>query len=232
MTMPEPTYAPVHPRTHLLLRTTGGWSIAAAILITVTAGVGLLSAWTTWHTYFVVERFLADDFGVTEDDLYAADSLTQGMGFGYLGALLVTAAVFVVWLSRARFNSEVLCEARHRRATGWVIGAWVCPVVNLWFPFQVVTDVWKASRPDTSRRLDFLSQVRGSDTLGWWWGLWLAGFALDRFVAAQFLGDEITPETIRSAAIAETLGALLYVVAAVLIIQVMRQIDGWQAQPR
>jgi hypothetical protein len=44
-----------------------------------------------------------------------------------------------------RANVELICHARHRRVRGWAIGSSVCPVVNLWFPFMVVDDVYRAS---------------------------------------------------------------------------------------
>jgi Domain of unknown function (DUF4328) len=28
-----------------------------------------------------------------------------------------------------------------RRSRGWAIGGWFCPAVNLWFPYQIATDV-------------------------------------------------------------------------------------------
>ncbi|PZS31580.1 MAG: hypothetical protein DLM61_08335, partial [Pseudonocardiales bacterium] len=45
----------------------------------------------------------------------------------------------------------------------WVWLGWITPIVNLWFPKQVIDDVWR-------------STVRDSDEprTGWWWGSFIA----------------------------------------------------------
>ncbi|MGW0252061.1 outer membrane protein assembly factor BamB family protein [Nocardia goodfellowii] len=88
----------------------------------------------------------------------------------------------ITWLWRARRNSEAMCAARHRRSIGWVIGGWFCPVVNVWFPHTIMSDVWRASDPRTAP--DALN-LRGRRTGGWvtaWWSFLLIGWALG-FVA-------------------------------------------------
>src|SRR5690242_21013901 len=54
--------------------------------------------------------------------------------------------LFVVWFRRARINAE-----RHdypqRRARGWTFWGWIVPIVNIWFPFQIMGDIWRAGLP-------------------------------------------------------------------------------------
>ncbi len=73
--------------------------------------------------------------------------------------------LFVVWFYRARINAE-----RHgypqRRARGWAFWGWIVPIVNLWFPFQIMGDIWRAGLP---------AELRGETA--WlpalWWTCWL-----------------------------------------------------------
>jgi hypothetical protein len=86
--------------------------------------------------------------------------------------LLALVAGFVtssLWLHRARTNADVMEPGRrHARSAGWAWGGWVCPVVSLWFPFQVVRDTARASDPTDATSL-----------FGWWWTLFLVeGFGL------------------------------------------------------
>lgn len=62
-------------------------------------------------------------------------------------AIAVVGIVFVIWLMRARENAENLSPYPHRRTRGWLFGGWLVPVVNLWFPKQIVDDIWRASSP-------------------------------------------------------------------------------------
>lgn len=63
-----------------------------------------------------------------------------------------------------RGNAEALNPiARHVRERGWVWGSWVCPVVSLGFPFQIVRDVQAATNPHGRR----------TALIGWWWAEFL-----------------------------------------------------------
>ena len=85
-------------------------------------------------------------------------------------ALLASWIAGAMWLHRARKNAESFNPTfHHSRRAGWAWGGWVCPIVNFWFPFQVVRDTHRAVSPRTT-----------SSLFGWWWGFWIAYLVLDR----------------------------------------------------
>ncbi|GAB2460022.1 DUF4328 domain-containing protein [Xylanimonas ulmi] len=113
--------------------------------------------------------------------LHAAASAASGRAGGgpaagttavdVTGLLVVLAQVgaFVVtcgWLSAARAFAQAASEVGHVRGGVWVWLGWVVPIVNLWFPYQVVRDVAAGTG------------VRPRATLGLWWGCWLAAMLL------------------------------------------------------
>jgi hypothetical protein len=51
--------------------------------------------------------------------------------------------VFLVWFFRVRQNAGLW--GPQSRSQGWTVGAWFTPVVNFWFPMQIMRDVWRAS---------------------------------------------------------------------------------------
>lgn len=80
-------------------------------------------------------------------------------------ALLALIPVFLVWFFRARRNAGLWGPQRHSQ--GWSIGAWFTPVLFLWFPYQILGDIWRASEPATARR-------RGPDAVAnAWWACWI-----------------------------------------------------------
>jgi hypothetical protein len=81
-------------------------------------------------------------------------------------AFFARVIVFVIWLYRARVNAEDRGWPQ-RRSPGWAIGAWFVPVVNLWYPFQIMADVWRAGLPPQARE-------NRAVLPGIWWGSWLA----------------------------------------------------------
>jgi hypothetical protein len=109
-----------------------------------------------------------------------ADVLDWSVAVYYLGTVLGGLALLAgwitgaMWLHRARKNAEAFNPTfHHTRSAGWAWGGWVCPIVNLWFPFQVVRDTDRAASP-----------LGTSPVIGWWWGLWIAYLVLDRISSA------------------------------------------------
>ncbi|HSV39702.1 MAG TPA: DUF4328 domain-containing protein [Nocardioidaceae bacterium] len=96
---------------------------------------------------------------------------------GYVSILVLTGVLQVLaypicclWLWQARENAEALRpEARHARSRGWVWGGWICPFVNLWFPYQIVRDIRAATKPSDRR----------TGVPAYWWTVllfcWVAG---------------------------------------------------------
>ncbi|WP_370947684.1 DUF4328 domain-containing protein [Amycolatopsis sp. cg5] len=206
-----------------------GLGIAASALIGLSVVLDGLSVWSDWHTHQVVDGYLNDIAGVTRADLLTADRITLVTSLVSLAIMIAAAVVFIIWLWRVRHNAEALSIGHHQRSRGWVVGSWFCPVVNFWFPFQVVSDIWKASNP-ANRSEPNLAALDRSPRLDWWWKLYLAGNLVNWF--ASRLGREPTIESLRNAAIADTVSFALTTGAAVLVIQLIREINDWQAQPR
>jgi Domain of unknown function (DUF4328) len=90
----------------------------------------------------------------------AVDAVGSGLATLALLAGWITGSL---WLFRARRNAELLSPgARFVRSPGWAWGGWVCPIVSLWFPFQVVRDTHRAVASYFSPAL-----------IGWWWTAYL-----------------------------------------------------------
>jgi hypothetical protein len=58
-----------------------------------------------------------------------------------------------------------------RLSPGWAIGAWLVPVVNFWFPFRIMVDIWRAGLPEQPR-------TKIAILPGMWWASVLAFFYL------------------------------------------------------
>jgi hypothetical protein len=66
--------------------------------------------------------------------------------FGELLLRLLVIPVFLVWFYRARKNADGRGQDQ-RWGPGWAIGAWVTPIACLWFPYQIMADIWRANLP-------------------------------------------------------------------------------------
>ena len=185
--MPVPTeyYGGLRPKP------VGGLAVAASVLVGLAA-------------LFTVLQFGGVMVGVVQEPVLVAQ--------GFLLTLLAAGVVFIVWLWRVRSNAEAIAGPQSQRlGKGWGIGCWICPIVNLWFPYQYVVDVWRASKP---------SRDTGDGLVLAWWLTFLA-----TGVVAQFRRSD-TDSLVASATCA------LLVAAAVLAVLVIRRISAWQSLSR
>lgn len=197
-----------------------GAAAAATILILLTLAREVLVSASNWHGYLVVHDYLAGK--ATDADLDAVDSDVFAVLAGSWPMLLVripAGVAFLVWLWRARVNAELVSgAAAHRRSRGWAVGGWFVPVANLWIPYQVVADVWRASSP---RWPATVAPVTA------WWALLLASTVVRPFqwAAASHLTNE---KDVLTNANMSTLLTALYLVSGALIILIMRRVTAWQ----
>ena len=188
----------------------------------------LLSTWSDWNTYSVVHRYLGGMPNVDDADLNRADAIAKFTAIPNVIISVAAAVVFVIWLWRARVNSEVFCQADHRRGHGWVLASWFCPGPNLWYPKQIVDDVWLASDPKTPVYADDLRRFRTPGLTSVWWVAWIGALAFDVVVRRFLMWMEATVGSLRGIALAGTASLVLTAVSAVAATMVIRKINHMQ----
>jgi len=188
----------------------------------------LLSTWSDWNTYSVVNRYLGGMPNVDDADLNRADAIAKVTAVPNVVISVAAAVVFVIWLWRARVNSEVFCQADHRRGHGWVLASWFCPGPNLWYPKQIVDDVWLASDPKTPVYADDLRRFRTPGLTSVWWVTWVGALAFDVVVRRFLMWMEATVGSLRGIALAGTASLLLTAASAIAATLVIRKINAMQ----
>ena len=126
------------------------------------------------------------------------------------------AVMFVAWLHRARVNARAFGCRRLRFARYWAVIGFAIPIVNLFRPLQVVSEVWQASDPraiDTSVEWKRVPVPRLVPT---WWGVLLASAVLELLAAGLLTSAGVTVERLAAARGIAAMADLTSVTAAVL----------------
>jgi hypothetical protein len=164
------------------------------------------------------ERLLS---GVAE----ANDARHQAIGIVQLVAFIVTAIVWLVWLSRAYSNLGAVGTRKSRFTPGWAVGYWFVPFVNLVRPYQIILDLWL--RSERLNVDDSVANLPRPAIISWWWGVYLlSGFA-GRMFASLARDAKTLPELINVTIIGVVVDAI-GIVAALLAVTVVRGIDERQ----
>jgi uncharacterized protein DUF4328 len=222
---------PLLPRETLELSPVRGLATAVTVLVGATCVASVFSTWTDWSRYQTGRDYLADVPGMTDQDLSDADDLAVTGGVLYGAVLVATAIVVIVWLWRARRNAEWLHDAEHRLTRGWVAGSWFVPVISLWFPYQVVDDIWRTSDPAAPHDAVITRQLPSGRLVARWWFAWVASSVVG-LVPLFDRAEDVTIESFRQLAVVDTISTALECVAGVLLILVVRQITAWHTMPR
>ena len=197
-----------------------GWAqagLASAILASV------LSIVATYRDIQLIETLQAGrtPSAATVDSV---EALFAASGLAVAAAFLFAAITFCMWIHRASRCVEESRVGPMRFTAGWAVGWWFVPFMNLFRPYQVVAELWRASAADAHVRDWKRDGV--SALLGWWWGIYIAS----GFVAgiAGGLDPEVAP-TLEEAANYEWFwiaGDVVAIVAAVLAIAVVRGLSA------
>jgi len=145
-----------------------------------------------------------------------------------IGVFLPTAVLFVVWIWRSYRNLEVLSRWTPRHGSGWAIGSWFTPFLNLVRPYQIVRETWWVSaNPDLADDAPSGYTPPGSALLGLWWAAWLVSNFCGQ--ASFRLSLRTTnPSELLTASYAGLLANATSILAAVFVLAVVGSISSRQ----
>lgn len=89
------------------------------------------------------------------------------------------AIVFIQWFRRAYFNLHKLKKGLHY-SEGWAAGGWFVPIMNLFAPYNIASDLVKHTETILTKRDLIEKKPRRHQVLGWWWATWILSGLLYR----------------------------------------------------
>ena len=169
---------------------------------------------------------------VTLAEAHASDSSLNNSVVLQLAMTVIALVFVIVWAYHARSNAEAYITSpttsSFRRSKGWAIGAWICPIVNLWFPYQVVADIWSASdtdRPDQTP----VRQWRVNAIVALWWTCLLGSTILQRISNSTYNNGD-TADAVHTSLIIDFASAAVHIAAAMMFILVVAAITRFQGE--
>jgi len=176
---------------------------------------------------FMMLRFISDAMAgrsISSEEAAALDNHQQLISSLQAFAYIITSILFLLWFRRAYQNLSALGAFNLSYSPAWAVGGFFVPFLNLVRPFQVMTEVWKASDPEQPA----WRQAPTSQIIGWWWFLFIGSSILSRVVAEMGSGSDISLSQLQSFSnaliIDELFGAVAAIPAIVLIWNIsMRQ---------
>ncbi|HLK58579.1 MAG TPA: DUF4328 domain-containing protein [Chthonomonadaceae bacterium] len=150
---------------------------------------------------------------------------------------LVTGPCFLVWMYRAYRNLFALGTQGLSFSPGWAVGSFFVPILNLFRPYQAMSEIWRCSDPrSVSYGTLGWQRVPIAARVGFWWGCWLlcgvtVWFSLQMTVSSTMeFGQEAKIEGLLLGTWGQVAAEVLSVIAAILLISIVQRVSRWQEQ--
>jgi Domain of unknown function (DUF4328)/Septum formation len=205
-------YKPIAIRAQVLR-----WWLAAGVVVNAT--VTVLNA-------IHLTILDADGFSGNEAVVASDERLAVG-GAALLATFLVSTVLWLTWFHRAYRNLPSLAPIGLRYGTGWAVGAWFVPILNLFRPKQIANDIWRGADPEPPESGGWTDRPV-APVVHWWWVSWLVAGVLGN-VSARLLGDARTLGEERAAVLVDIAAGISFVVAGVLAMVVVRAVTEREA---
>lgn len=131
-------YRPARPRARLAVGGLALWAVAAVLLIGAMA-----------TRLSIVGNALAG-IPVSDADAVASDNFVRAAAWLTVGAYVVAAVVFLMWLHRIVANNRALGAGYARFSPGFAVGCWFIPFANLVLPVQAMSEAWRGADPSSA----------------------------------------------------------------------------------
>ena len=116
----------------------------------------------TGHLYFLDN--------VDMEKIEASDTLIIAINAAHLIIVILSMIFFIMWFRRAYFNLHSLSWHSARHSEGWAAGSWFIPILNLFWPYQIMEDIWRGTQNAIREKF---GEPQSTDLVGWWWALYL-----------------------------------------------------------
>ena len=144
------------------------------VLFAVTLGLTVVALLSDWAELSLLGRLVEDPASVSLAEANASDQRQGLIGLLQLLLYLGTVVAFLVWFRRAYRNLPALGAESLRFSSGWAVGAWFVPFLNLVRPKQIADDIWRASDPALPAQPGASwKQQRVPFLLHGWWALFI-----------------------------------------------------------
>jgi len=213
-----PPYIPTHFTarllTILLLITaavaglSAGFEISQIHVLSTIDSYSEIAEWTRWAYTFTRNTLL-----VSRLVLYAA-----------------IAVAFITWLHRCRINVRAFGCRRFRYSRIWSIIGFLIPVLNFFRPYQVVSEVWRASDPRSVETPVAWVNMPVSRFVPAWWATLLASAFLEMLAAAFHTQSGVTVDDLFAARSIGVVSGIMSAASAILAYLVISGIQEAQEE--
>ncbi len=208
-----------------VFRSASGLARTVKILLRMNILIGLAIIGSTYLQYEMANLLIARQ-PVRFEEIVSTSQRQFALSVIHLLFAIVTAIFFMTWFYHVHANLKPLGASGLTYTSGWAIGCWFVPFLNLVRPQQIAQEIWRHSDPAGVANRDV--ELPGNFVLiRWWWAMWIVSNIVSN-IASQFLFSVKSPEELKPVSVAQIFAEMLTICAAWLALRVVASIDSRQ----
>ncbi|MEK7817007.1 MAG: DUF4328 domain-containing protein [Actinomycetota bacterium] len=168
---------------------------------------------------------------VPQKDINSHAEKTQIFNMVSLPVALLTAVFFLVWIHRVYRNLRALGARGLKYSSGMAVVNFIIPLIQLYRPFFVMRDIWKASDPGVDPGDGYgWKKAHGSFMINFWWLCFAVGLFINyAYLVLLFVFiSKIEAGVFLNMTYAIMFSHVLGILATVMLILMVRSIDHRQ----
>jgi len=195
-----------------------GLTQALKVMLWVQLGVAVISMLSDFG-----QMSLASSGNITTAAAESNDARQGMIGLLYLGVFIATGIIFLKWIHRANLNCRGFGASTMKFTSGWSIGYYFIPFLNLVRPYQAMKEIWQVSRDP----MNWQAQ-KGDGILGWWWALWLISGFLGNMTFRMSMNVD-SPSSLEAATMVSIISSIVEIPLIIVAVTMISRITDMQA---
>src|SRR6187397_3042973 len=177
--------------------------------------------------YFLLTDVQADPDNVDMNMINASDTLIIGINVAHIIIVILSVVFFIMWFRRAYYNLHMLPWHNARYTEGLAAGSWFVPIINLWWPYQIMIDIWRGTQNALKERL---GEPQSAAIVGWWWTLHLITSFYNNISTRIGWDAEQDIDSLLTSTKVDFIGEILSIPAIIITIMLIQRTNNFERE--
>ena len=177
--------------------------------------------------YFLLSDVQANPEDVDMNMINASDTFIMVVNVAHIIIVILSIVFFIMWFRRAYYNLHTLPWHNARYTEGWAAGSWFVPIINLWWPYQIMMDIWRGTQHALRERL---GEPRSAAIVGWWWALHLITSFYNNIATRLGWDADQDIDSLLTSTKVDFIGEILSVPAIIVTIMLIQRTSNFERE--
>ena len=210
----------------VLLRDNKARAKQAISLFWIMLGITIVNMFSLGWQYYLLIDVQANPGSIDMETLQASDTLRTVITAVNFIILVLSMIFFIMWFRRAYYNLHNLPWHNARHSEGWAAGGWFIPILSLFWPYQIMEDIWKGTQNAIKERF---GEPQSTAIIAWWWAFYLVNNFFG-YISAFATKGAADVEELLTATKVEFIGEIISIAAIIITIRVIQRTSSFEKE--